>query len=43
MYVFLSNEFKTLFNYKTATNTSFKSNTKFDIFRFDNFGRVKVQ
>ena len=40
---FLSNEFKTLFNYKTATNTSFKSNTKFDIFRFDNFGRVKVQ
>ena len=40
---FLSNEFKTLFNFKKAPNTSFKSNTKFNIYRFDNFDRIKVQ
>ena len=40
---FLSKEFKTLFNFKKAPNTSFKSNTKFNIYRYDKFDRIKVQ
>tara|TARA_B100001741_G_C16553209_1_gene600656 strand:+ start:2785 stop:4161 length:1377 start_codon:yes stop_codon:yes gene_type:complete len=40
---FLSNEFKTILNYKRVINTSFKSNTKFDIYKYDNFERIKVQ
>ena len=40
---FLSKEFKTLFNFKKTPNTSFKSNTKFNIYRYDKFDRIKVQ
>ena len=40
---FLSNEFKHLLNFETFRNTSFKSNTKFNIVRYVDFERLIVQ
>ena len=40
---FLSNEFKNLLNFETFRNTSFKSNTKFNIVRYVDFERLIVQ
>lgn len=40
---FLSIEFKGLLDFKTFPNTSFQSNTKFNIIRYDDFERLIVQ
>jgi hypothetical protein len=40
---FLSNEFKYLLNFEKFRNTSFKSNTKFNIVRYVDFERIIVQ
>ena len=38
---FLSSEFKRLLDFKTFPNTSFQSNTKFNIFRYADFEKLK--
>ena len=40
---FLSNEFKDLLDFKIFPNTSFQSNTKFNIFRYDDFEQIIVK
>ena len=40
---FLSSEFKGLLDFTTYPNTSFQSNTKFNIFRFDDFEKIIVK
>ena len=40
---FLSNEFKGLLHFETLSNTYFKSNTKFNIFRYDDFEQIIVK
>ena len=40
---FLSSEFKALLDFKTFPNTHFYSNTKFNIFRFDDFEKILVK
>ena len=40
---FLSNEFKGLLNFETFSNTYLKSNTKFNIFRYDDFEQIIVK
>lgn len=40
---FLSNEFKYLLDYKTFQNTTFQSNTTFNIIRYDDFERIIVE
>ena len=40
---FLSSEFKGLLDFKTFPNTSFQSNTKFNIIRYSDFERLIVQ
>ena len=40
---FLSNEFKGLLHFETLSNTYLKSNTKFNIFRYDDFEQIIVK
>ena len=40
---FLSSEFKMLLDFKTFPTTSFQSNTKFNIFRFDDYEKILVK
>ena len=40
---FLSNEFKGLLHFETLSNTYLRSNTKFNIFRYDDFEQIIVK